>query len=1029
MSRRSITGLVFFAGLMAITSSVGASPRRGFGISAGPTVVVGTASAIISWTNTQPGDGEVNYGTDPGALSTGAGDATVNVLSHTVVLPGPGNPPLQPGVTYFFQIVSNNSVSQNVTGSDLLTFTTLPNGTVAAPVVTLVSPVDGTQVSQGPVTVTAQVDYHGSLQSLAALNGGVSVGSQQSWPVAPNPGLDQATAVANQQYQNSIANAQAVEDVMDAAAQADFANQVAAQQAMLASELDTLMAQLNAGQITSEQYTQQVQTDQMNYEAFFGFLNDQLAQEEQTAANIFDQSLRQADATLSASIAAAQLQFPPPPISARFTFSVPLVQGPNLLVIAATDSGGLGSASLTIVLYTPPSLLAITSPGDGFLTNRTSVQVTVAFTFFGPQAPDLSATLNGVTFSPAQAPAILGPGAQGGTQGQAGFTITGLQEGRNPIVVSAQDSGGTTVSTVTVILDSIPPLISIISPQSGDVIGTQSFTITFTISEPATLTLNGQNPMIVNPGTTSIPYVAPAEGLQTITLGATDAAGNTSQAQVSFTVSFGAPLVQILAPPLVGASGVVNGTVPVSVTVNSVSASTVTISPGGFTAGLPPGGGTFFVSLPVQEGVNLIHAQAVNQYGLPGSADAMILVATLPPQATWVFPTAGQRVAGFVQIEFTVSDPNGLGVGQVVLTPSLPFTLSPDGTTGTGVLDSRRLRDGPETLLLQVTDPAGNQSSAAVQIIVDNTPPTIQITNPAGGTTVMGGIHVTGSAQDDSGVAEVVVRANGLVVLDYSPSSPMTLVPFDAFVNTAAFPDGGLELDVTARDTLGNGRGVATVVTVLNAAPPAVFVTPIDGSTISGTIIVQASVPSPLPMTVEFFADGISLGKVGPPYSVSFNTLGVLDGTLVLDAVVTDAAGGQSKSTIHVAVNNMSFTIVPTTIKVDRKNPPDSITAVISGQNVAILIPVQTTILRLHLPDGSYVTSGPNTPNSTRVLDNNSSGTPELKVKFDAAAVNAGLLNAINQGLNPALPVPIGLEVGTNGKLLGTTLVNVTVKK
>jgi hypothetical protein len=312
---------------------------------------------------------------------------------------------------------------------------------------------------------------------------------------------------------------------------------------------------------------------------------------------------------------------------------------------------------------------------------------------------------------------------------------------------------------------------------------------------------------------------------------------------------------------------------------------------------------------------------------------------------------------------------------------------------------------------------------------VDNTPPTIQITNPAGGMTVSGGIHVTGSAQDDTGVAEVIVRANGLVVLDYSPSSPTMLVPFDAFVNTALFPDGGLELDVIARDALGNGRAIPTVVTVLNAAPPSVFVTPTDGSTVSGSILVQASVPSPVPMTVEFFADGVSLGRVGPPYSVSFNTLAVLDGSIALDAVVTDAAGGQSKTTIHVIVNNMSFKIVPNTIKVDRKNPPDSITVVIAGQNVAILIPVQTTILRLHLPDGSYVTSVPNAPGNNRILGTDSAGTPQLRVKFDATAVNAGILNAISQGLNPALPVPIGLEVGTNGKLLGTTLLNVTVGK
>lgn len=104
---------------------------RGFGFASGPGVTPTSTGAVFTWVNSEPGNGQVNYGLTPEAaiFDGAADDRTGGVpnygLAHTVIVPADGYPALQPGTTYFYQAISRNLEGDVVALSDVLTFTTL----------------------------------------------------------------------------------------------------------------------------------------------------------------------------------------------------------------------------------------------------------------------------------------------------------------------------------------------------------------------------------------------------------------------------------------------------------------------------------------------------------------------------------------------------------------------------------------------------------------------------------------------------------------------------------------------------------------------------------------------------------------------------------------------------------------------------------------------------------------------------------------------------------------------------------------
>ena len=123
--------------------------------------------------------------------------------------------------------------------------------------------------------------------------------------------------------------------------------------------------------------------------------------------------------------------------------------------------------------------------------------------------------------------------------------------------------------------------------------------------------------------------------------------------------------------------------------------------------------------------------------------------------------------------------------------------------------------------------------------------------------------------------------------------------------------NGGHTLTAVARDAAGNTTTSAAVtVTVANGYPaPTVSLTaPAAGATVSGTVTLSATATDNVGVAgVQFLLDGANLGTedTTAPYSVSWNTTTVANGTHTLTAVARDAAGNTTTSaTVTVTVAN-----------------------------------------------------------------------------------------------------------------------------
>src|SRR5204863_494655 len=234
--------------------------------------------------------------------------------------------------------------------------------------------------------------------------------------------------------------------------------------------------------------------------------------------------------------------------------------------------------------------------------------------------------------------------------------------------------------------------------------------------------------------------------------------------------------------------------------------------------------------------------------------------------------------------------------------PTSPYSVSWNTTT---------VANGSHSLTAVARDSAGNQTTSnAVTVTVSNadtTPPTVAITSPANGATVSNTITVTATASDNVAVAGVQFMVDGVNLGAEDRASP-----YSVSWNTTTVANGSHSLTAVARDSAGNQTtSNAVTVTVSNAdtTPPTVTITsPANGATVSNTITVTATASDNVVVAgVQFMVDGVNLGAedTTSPYSVSWNTTTVANGSHSLTAVARDSAGNQTTSNaVTVTVSN-----------------------------------------------------------------------------------------------------------------------------
>jgi hypothetical protein len=287
---------------------------------------------------------------------------------------------------------------------------------------------------------------------------------------------------------------------------------------------------------------------------------------------------------------------------------------------------------------------------------------------------------------------------------------------------------------------------------------------------------------------------------------------------------------------------------------------------------------------------------------------------TTAPTVAITAPANNATVQGTVTVTASASDNVGVagvqfkvdGANLGAEDTTSPYSVSWNTTT---------VGNGAHSLTAVARDAAGNTTtSSTVTVTVSNadtTAPTVSITAPANNATVSGTVTVTATAVDNVGVVGVQFKVDGANL-----GAEDTTSPYSVSWNTTTAGNGTHSLTAVARDAAGNTTTSSTVtVTVSNAdttAPTVSITAPANNATVQGTVTVTASASDNVAVAgVQFKVDGTNVGAedTASPYSLSWNTTTVANGTHALTAVARDAAGNtQTSTTVSVTVNNPDTT-------------------------------------------------------------------------------------------------------------------------
>jgi hypothetical protein len=250
----------------------------------------------------------------------------------------------------------------------------------------------------------------------------------------------------------------------------------------------------------------------------------------------------------------------------------------------------------------------------------------------------------------------------------------------------------------------------------------------------------------------------------------------------------------------------------------------------------------------------------------------------------------------------------------------------------------------------------------AVELPVDAAPPVVGLTAPALDATLSGTVALVASATDDVGVVRVEFRDAGSLL------GSVTGPPWSWSWNTRASANGAHTLTAVAFDASGKSTASSPVPVIVanDLTPPLVsLAAPAAGAQVSGAVALTASASDDVGVArVEFSCDGKLVGTATTaPYTVSWNTVLVANGSHILTAIAADAAGNTATSAaVSVTVANAAAAVQTAVYDALRRAPACATAAV--GCDTAALVngrsyglgpePNTPNTLQTSCVDGSY---------------------------------------------------------------------------
>ncbi|MCS7468222.1 putative Ig domain-containing protein [Stieleria sp. ICT_E10.1] len=611
--------------------------------------------------------------------------------------------------------------------------------------------------------------------------------------------------------------------------------------------------------------------------------------------------------------------------------------------LTSFDTGHLLRNLGVVTSISPLTVTATLAPEpDASLADGTSLTRISAQTVVGQTNPSATAQMD----------------VDGDQQFETDLTVDGvgafssnitLTEGLNSIGVIAMDRFGQQAETViTVMLDSTPPplTLSLAAASDTDPVGDQMTSLDqVTVegkTEPSlvvTLYRNGDLSSAVATVTAdaagAYQYASQAVALGTnlFTVVSSDAAGNTSQANLEVTRVTGDVTAPAIGLSLVVDSGSDSGDritneSDIAATVTDVSTiSLVRAALDGSEVGvlteithrLPIGGAIridadLLATLhggPLADGTYQLRLEATDEFGNRAQSSLSFTLDTTAPVTSIATPENAAITDRSVSVSGQVTDAtSGVALLQGQRDQGSLFQVGFDGT-GSFLFETAppadSSEDGEHTITMHAMDVAGNQSApTSASYVLDTIAPTLAITAPAEGLITNINVNIEGKGSDErTGLAAVEAKLDAGMYFPVSiDASGNFAFPTDLLLDGSA--DGPHLVSVRAVDNAGNHSESATIAFVLDATPPeaALSLAEESDTDVLGDHITSLDLVTLLGQTEPgirvLFPDDGRTAQADSSGRFSFANIPLVLGNNTIEFALTDAAGNQATAATQI---------------------------------------------------------------------------------------------------------------------------------